>query len=86
MDIRTLDKQGRLTLGKELASAKVIVQYKTGGEIVLTPAAVIPAREAWLYDNPEALKRVREGLEQVKRGELVDSPDFEADAKRFGDE
>ena len=86
MDMRTLDKQGRLTLGKELASKQVIVDQQPDGVIMLTPAAVIPAREAWLYDNPEALKRVREGLEQVKRGELVDAPDFEADAKRFGDE
>lgn len=34
----------------------------------------IPAKEAWLYKNKKALKSVMEGLEQARKGQLVDGP------------
>ena len=42
------------------------------------PAEAVPARESWLYKNPEALAAVMEGLEQARAGELVEGPDLEA--------
>ena len=41
------------------------------GEILLLPMVEIPARELWLYQNPERLKAVLEGLEESKRGDLT---------------
>ncbi len=32
--------------------------------------AEIPARELWLYKNPQALKDVQEGLQQSKEGKV----------------
>lgn len=40
------------------------------GEIKLVPQVKIDAREAWLYNNPEALKQVREGIEDALAGRV----------------
>ncbi|MHB8085439.1 MAG: hypothetical protein ACYDHZ_06415 [Dehalococcoidia bacterium] len=40
------------------------------GQIVLDPQVSIPAYEAWLYENPEALSLVRQGLNDVKEGRV----------------
>lgn len=68
-DIRKLDKSGRLTLGKERAGEQYEVNEAEDGTIVLTPVAVIPKRELWLWQNAEALASVKRGLEQSARGE-----------------
>jgi hypothetical protein len=39
------------------------------GAIVLAPATTVPLREAWLHENPKALKAVRTGIAQAGRGE-----------------
>ena len=41
-----------------------------GDKIVLELMTEIPARELWLYKNPQALKDVEEGLQQSKQGKL----------------
>jgi len=68
-EIRKLDNAGRLSLGKERAGEQYEVNEKSDGTIVLTPVAVIPKRELWLWKNPEALASVKRGLEQSARGE-----------------
>ena len=68
-EIRKLDNSGRLTLGKERAGEQYEVSEAKDGTIILTPVAVIPKRELWLWDNPEALASVKRGLEQSARGE-----------------
>ena len=40
------------------------------GQIVLDPQVSIPAAEAWLFKDPEALASVRRGLSQAKRGKV----------------
>lgn len=83
-EIRKLDSSGRLTLGKEKAGEQYEVTEASDGTIVLTPVAVIPKRELWLWQNPEALASVKRGLEQSARGggrslgsfaQYVDEPD-----------
>jgi len=38
------------------------------GQIILDPQVSIPASEAWLFNNPEALESVRRGLKNASEG------------------
>jgi len=40
------------------------------GQIVLDPQVTIPAAEAWLFDNPEALASVRRGLSDARQAKV----------------
>jgi hypothetical protein len=40
------------------------------GQIVLDPQVTVPAYEAWLFKNPEALASVKRGLSDVSRGKV----------------
>lgn len=78
---RDVDAKGRITLGAAFANRTMIVEER-GDEIVLKLARVIPEREAWLYENDEALASVRRGLAQAKAGRLVKKgPNLKAAAK-----
>lgn len=63
-------------LGTHLAGHLVIVDNSDPNRIVITPAVPVPAREAWLYENPEVLASVRAGLTQAAAGEFSDPPDL----------
>jgi len=78
---KTVDQNGRLTLGKKYASALVIVREVEEGVLQVIRAEAVPAREAWLYKNPEAIQMVLEGLEQAKEGKLGPGPDLNAGTK-----
>ncbi|HYN43180.1 MAG TPA: hypothetical protein VE129_15495 [Thermoanaerobaculia bacterium] len=66
------DTKKRLTLGKALAGLDPDVRFDVyrneAGQIVLDPRVSIPAREAWLFRNPEALAAVRRGLDEAAQG------------------
>ncbi|MEI8390385.1 MAG: hypothetical protein WCG23_10940 [bacterium] len=72
------DPKGRISLG--IAVVKNISSYKASfnddGTIVLEPQIEIPAREAWLYQNPEAIKKVRKGLEDAAQGKIKKRKSF----------
>jgi len=74
---KKIDNKGRITIGRRYADAQYFVNEKTDGSIVLVPAVTIPAREAWLHNNPVALARVKAGVHQAARGETA--PDPQAD-------
>jgi hypothetical protein len=40
------------------------------GQIVLDPQVTIPASEAWLFSNPDALASVRRGLSDAANGKM----------------
>jgi hypothetical protein len=40
------------------------------GQILLDPQVTIPASEAWLFNNPEALASVRRGLSDAAKGKV----------------
>ncbi len=69
-EIKRIDGMGRLTLGKYLANEQYRVERDKDGTITLTPVAVIPKRELWLWESKEALASVKEGLAQSARGEV----------------
>lgn len=66
----TLDARKRISLAKLLPDYDVssFKAYTEGDKIILEPMAEIPARDLWLYKNPQALKEVQEGLQQSKEG------------------
>jgi hypothetical protein len=40
------------------------------GQIVLDPQVTIPASEVWVFNNPEALELVRQGLSDAAKGKV----------------
>lgn len=79
---KTTDAKGRIALGSHFANRAVIVEQQGEDAIVVRLARVIPEREAWLYDNPQALALVRRGLGEARRGKVAGkAPDLKAAAK-----
>ena len=71
------DKKGRVTLGPLLRGASSVrVSVDEHSRIILEPYAEVPLREAWLYENAEALDAVRQGLKESADGELHDLGSF----------
>ena len=67
-----LDSKKRITLGK-LAPDDVTSyepEVKEDGTIILHPRVEMPAHEAWLYRNPEALAGVLRGIDDSKAGRV----------------
>jgi len=78
--IKTADSKGRISLGQRFANKPVIIEDLSDTEVKISLARVIPEREMWLYENPEAREMVFSALERLKRGEFAeDPPDIEAD-------
>lgn len=76
MQTKNTDSKGRITLGEAFANRVMIVEVQ-GPEVRLRLARVIPEREAWLYENTEALGSVRRGLAQARALKLSDGPDMD---------
>lgn len=70
-DVRA-DSRKRISLGRaldDLGDASFNV-YKDGeGRIILEPHVSIPASEAWLFRNQQAIDSVRRGLSAVAEGQ-----------------
>lgn len=63
------DSKGRITLGplaKGVSSFRV--EQQPDGKLLLEPYKEIPAREAWLFENPDALASVKKGLVDAATG------------------
>ncbi|MSP42537.1 MAG: hypothetical protein EXR08_04120 [Alphaproteobacteria bacterium] len=76
---RTLrpDSKGRIALGdfaKGISSFRI--SQEKDGRLILEPFREIPAREAWLFENPAALGKVRKGLKDASEGKLSRRGDF----------
>ena len=71
------DSKGRITLG---TLAKGIsgfsMRQEPNGTVILEPFVEIPINEKWLFDNTVALNKVRTGLEQLKKHQLIDRGSF----------
>lgn len=78
--IKTVDSKGRVSLGKRFANKPVIIESLSDTEVKVSLARVIPEREMWLYENPEARETVFSALERLKTREFAeDPPDIDAD-------
>jgi hypothetical protein len=78
---KAADNKGRVALGIRFANRSVIIDQLNETEVIVKLARLIPEREAWLYENAEALNAVREGLAQARAGKLTEGPNIDADAK-----
>jgi hypothetical protein len=65
-DVVTADQGGPINLGKSKADCSFRV-LEQGSHLILEPVETVhvPATEAWLFRNRQALSSVRRGLEQV---------------------
>lgn len=71
------DTKGRISLGKlAYGVSGFAINADDPHHIVLTPLVEIPAREKWLFENPDALNRVQEGLKQASKGKLTSLGSF----------
>jgi len=84
-----IDERNRFSLTKALTKLKerfaepatlealhFRVYVNAAGQILLDPAVTVPVREIWLYRNPVALAKVREGLAEAAEGDLHDIGSF----------
>jgi hypothetical protein len=71
------DAKGRITLG---SLAKGVSSFRVtedkDGRLLLEPFKEIPAREAWLFENKDALDKVRSGLKDAAEGRVSKRGDF----------
>ena len=70
------DARGRVALGPEATDALFSVSRNRHGQYLLTPVVQIPAHEAWLWNNKDALDSVQRGLEDAKSGRIHDMGSF----------
>ncbi len=50
--------------------------YREGGKIVLEPVIEVPAKDHWIYKNPEALTSLMRGMNDAEEGRLHDLGSF----------
>lgn len=71
------DAKGRITLGALAKGvSSFVVSKEDDGRLTLEPYKEIPAREAWLFENPTAIGKVRQGLSDAAAGRVRDRGDF----------
>jgi len=66
------DTKKRVVLPKTLVQEGIIyhIWHNSAGQILLDPQVTIPASEAWLFNNPDALALVRQGLSDATLGKV----------------
>jgi hypothetical protein len=66
------DSRRRIVLPNALVAKGVIFHayYNSSGQILLDPQVTIPLSEAWLFNNPDALALVKQGLLDVAQGKV----------------
>lgn len=77
-----MDDKCRISLGsfltkkerEQLSSFQVYRQ--DDGRIILDPLIEIPAREHWIYKNPDALSSLMQGLKDAEEGRIKDRGSF----------
>ena len=85
MTTRTVDAKGRVTLGQDFANQTVVIDDSNPNQLVIRKMVLIPAEEAWLYENHEAMTSLRKGLKQASKMQFSDSPpDVDSDADDAG--
>lgn len=80
-----LDGKNRVALSKAIRllgpmfgdrQVRFSVYMNKVGQILLSPEVPVPAHQAWLYENPQALAQVRRGLAESGSGKVRDLGSF----------
>lgn len=72
---KTIDSKNRITIGEKIVKLitaqtgadEFQIFYGEDGDILLRPMVSIPSKEAWIYQNPNILKFIRQGLKEAKQ-------------------
>jgi len=64
------DAKGRITLGILAKGVSSFVVEQKDDTIVLIPYFEVPAKEKWLFENKEALNKLKQGLKDSSNGKL----------------
>jgi hypothetical protein len=66
------DSRHRVVLPGNLVKEDIIYHIYSNelGQILLDPQVTIPASEAWIFQNPEILKLVKQGLSDASEGRV----------------
>jgi hypothetical protein len=76
------DAKRRVSLGSALSGATAYNIYRNPlGQLILDPVKTVPASEMWLYENPQALASVMQGLKESAEGKSVYRGSFAKHAK-----
>ena len=83
---KPLDSKYRITLGNRLTrllGRRMNVEaYQIfvgrNGDILLRPSVSIPSNEAWVYQNPEVIGKLRKGLQEAGEGKAERVADLES--------
>jgi len=78
IDIKSIDTKNRITIGekiiKRISGQNKVSQFQVfigqDGDILLRPLTAIPSREAWIYEKPELIGQIRNGLHEAKNGKI----------------
>jgi hypothetical protein len=71
------DAKKRLSLGGAFGGGTAYNIYRNSlGQLILDPVRTVPASEMWLYENPEALATVKQGLRESAEGKSADRGSF----------
>jgi hypothetical protein len=70
------DSRGRLSIGAVVKGKRYRVMVNDAGQILLDPVVAIPERELWLWQNPEAIASVQQGIQQAEAGDLHELESF----------
>lgn len=70
------DAKGRITLGHLADGVSSYSITQDEDRLILEPQAEVPAREKWLFENPEALASLKRGLADSAAGRVKYLGDF----------
>ena len=77
--ILRLDSKNRICLGslpiKGVSGYRPQINIETG-QIILEPYMEVPLKEAWLYDNSDALEAVKSGITESAQGKTISLGSF----------
>ena len=80
--VARIDGKCRVALGSVAQPGEQFTVFREpSGNIVLQPVKIVPANEAWLWENKTALASVLQGMREAEAGQTQDLGDFARYAK-----